>query len=162
PPAAIRGSHEAYARLLASSIRGAHQPHTNSRDPDRRIKVGLLSADLRRHSVAFFIEPWLHHASKEAIEITCYSAGGAGDTVTTHLRTLVPHWRECSKLDDATIAKQIRSDGIDILIETSGLTQGHRMGVMAHKAAPVQVTMIGYPGTTGLSTIDYRVVDSLT
>jgi len=82
--------------------------------------------------------------------------------VTARLRSLAAGWRGVTGLDDATLAKRIRGDGIDVLIETSGVTLGHRLGVMAMRPAPVQATWCGYPATTGLSEVDYRIVDSKT
>jgi protein O-GlcNAc transferase len=156
------GAHRFYAGLLASAVPRAKMSYSGSRDPERPLKIGILSPDLRRHSVAFFLEPWLEHADRAHCALFCYSTAAIEDKVTARLRSLPLSWREAAKLDDKAISQRIAADGIDILIETSGLTQGHRMGVMAMKPAPIQVSMIGYPSTTGIARIDYRLVDSLT
>lgn len=156
------GAHRHYGGLLASAVPRAVRSYSGSRDPERVLKIGILSPDLRRHSVAFFLEPWLEHADRARCTLFCYSTAAIEDKVTARLRSLALTWREAAKLDDKALAQRVTADGIDILVETSGLTQGHRMGVMATKPAPIQVSMIGYPSTTGVATIDYRLVDALT
>ena len=158
----VRAAHEAVGRLLATSNPRDVRPFTNSRDPDRRLRIGILSPDLRRHSVAFFLEPWLERFDRAALEVCCYPTSEEEDAVSARLRRLATAWHNVSGQDDGAIAQRIRSDAVDILIETAGLTQGHRLAVMSFRPAPVQVTMVGYPSTTGVAAIDARIVDSFT
>jgi predicted O-linked N-acetylglucosamine transferase (SPINDLY family) len=160
-PAEILEAHRAFGRIIAPTL-PPPAPHANSRDAERPLRIGVLSAELRRHSVAYFLEPLFEHIDRASLAITAYSTGGEEDAVSRRLKPMVLRWAEVSRLDDDTLAARIRADQIDILIETSGYTRGHRLAVMARRPAPVQVTFCGYPNTTGLSAIDYRVVDSLT
>lgn len=129
---------------------------------DRALRIGYMSSDLRAHSVASFLEPLLRHHDRERFEPTCYFTGRQPDAVTRHLCSLVPRWRDAAETDDATLARRIRDDGIDILIELNGLTHGQRLGVLACRPAPVQATYCGYPNTTGFRSIDHRIVDPWT
>ena len=130
-------------------------------DPQRRLKVGYLSPDFREHSVAFFIEPVLKHHDRGCYEVYCYSSLPSTDETTLRIKDIVDTWRDIHKLSDAETASLIRDDRIDILIDLSGHTGNNRLAVFAAKPAPVQMTYLGYPNTTGLSTIDYRVTDKI-
>lgn len=129
------------------------------RNPRKRLKVGYVTADFREHSVAFFMRPVLAHHDPENVEIHVYS-NSTPDWMTAQLRTLVPHWNEVSHLTDGQLFDQIRADGIDILVDLSGFTSGHRLEVFARRAAPVQVTWLGYMHTLGMKAMDYRLVDA--
>lgn len=133
-------------------------PRARERKP---LRVGFVSADLRQHSVASFIEPVFRHIDPARIEVHVYDNGRYADSVTTRLQALVPHWRYIETLPDARVAQMIADDEIDVLVDLSGLTAGNRLGVFALKPAPVQVTWLGYPGTTGLEHMDYRLTDAL-
>ncbi len=133
----------------------------NLRDPDRRLKVGYISADFRAHSVAFFFEPLLANHDSRVVESFCYSAVSRSDAVTERLQGLADGWRRLPGLTDAQVAEMIRADGIDILVDLAGHTGHNALKVFARKPAPIQVTYLGYPDTTGLSTIDYRMTDAL-
>ncbi len=128
-------------------------------DADRCLRIGYLSADFRNHSVAFFIEPIIQHHDRKDFQVFCYHSDGRADAVTERLRQRADHWRECATLDDDALARQIRDDGIDILVDLSGHSAGHRLGVMARRPAAVQASYLGYPGTTGLPSVDYRITD---
>jgi predicted O-linked N-acetylglucosamine transferase (SPINDLY family) len=144
------GERHAPARAVASV-------HTNERNPHRRLRVGYVSADFFVHSVAYFLEPLLAHHDKGTIETFCYANRDKFDSKTHDLRRLADHWREIKSLDDAAVATGIRADGIDILVDLAGHTAGNRLGVFARKPAPVQVSYIGYPATTGMVAMDYRL-----
>lgn len=133
----------------------------NSRNPDRRLRIGYLSPDFRAHSVAYFIEPILAAHDRSAVEIFCYADVPRPDAVTERLKNLSDGWRPISKLSDTDVLALIRADRIDILIDLAGHTSGHRLSVFAQRAAPVQVTYLGYPNTTGLTTMDYRITDAV-
>lgn len=141
----------------AASIR----PHANSRDPTRRLRIGYVSQDFRTHSVACYLEPLLKAHDQTFFEVYCYASIARPDATTDRLRSLISHWRDITKLPDERVAEQIRADGIDILIDLSGHTGGHRLRIFTYKPAPLQVTYLGYPNTTGLSTMDYRLTDAL-
>lgn len=131
----------------------------NSRFPDRRLKVGYVSADFRNHAVATFIEPILARHNAEHFEIFCYYNHHEQDAVTARLQGYAHHWRPCADLRDEQLEGMIRADGIDILIDLAGHTAHNRLPVFARKPAPLQVSWIGYPGTTGLTRMDYYIAD---
>lgn len=130
-------------------------------NPGRRLKISYLSPDFRDHSVAYFIEPVLKHHDPQAIEVFCYSEAPVRnqDAVTARLKTYATHWLDTFGLSDETLAARIREDRIDILIDLAGHTLGNRLLALAYRPAPVQVTYLGYPNTTGLPAIDYRLTD---
>tara|TARA_R110000787_G_scaffold144264_1_gene258165 strand:+ start:130713 stop:132794 length:2082 start_codon:yes stop_codon:yes gene_type:complete len=127
----------------------------------RPLRVGYVSADFRSHSVAFFLEPVLRAHDRNAVEVICYSDVAAPDGVTSRLRGLSDGWRDLRGRDDSVAADMIRSDAIDLLVDLSGHTAGNRLGVFAERAAPIQLTWLGYPGTTGLAEMDYRLTDEM-
>lgn len=134
----------------------------NTRDPERRLRVGLLSPDLRAHSVSFFVEGLLARRDPARLEIVCYSTGAVSDATTARLRGLADGWVDAHAMSDTALLRKIRSDKADILVELSGHTSGDRLRMLAKRAAPVQMTYCGYPNTTGVPAIDYRIVDSTT
>lgn len=138
-------------------------PHVwnNVRDPERRLRVGYVSADFRTHSVPFFFEPLLANHDRSAIEPFCYAAVPIPDAVTTRLQGLASEWRSIMGLTGIQVAETIRTDGIDILVDLAGHTGNNALKVFTYRPAPIQVTYLGYPDTTGLSTIDYRLTDAL-
>jgi protein O-GlcNAc transferase len=126
-----------------------------------RLHVGYVSADLRRHSVAFFLEPILAHHDRSRLRVHAYAnLAGPGDEVTARLRARVDVWRWIAGRSDREVARQIAADGIDVLVDLSGHTAGHRLAVFAHQPAAVQISYLGYPATTGLSRIGYRLTDA--
>jgi protein O-GlcNAc transferase len=152
---ALRAWAAQHAAPLATRIR----PHGNDRNPDRRLRIGYVSPDFRQHVVGRNVLPLLREHDHTACEIFCYSGVMIPDAVTEQFRSYADHWRPCAGLNDTQLAAQIRADQIDILLDLSLHTAGNRLQVFAEKPAPVQVTWAGYPGSTGLSTIDYRLTD---
>ncbi len=140
-----------HALPYASEIK----PHSNNPDPNRKLKIGYVSADFYHHAVAFYITPILEQHDREQFEIYCYYNNTVNDSVTDKIKTLADHWQPCVHLDDSQLAEQIRRDSIDILVDLSGHTVGNRLPVFARKPAPVQISYIGFPTTTGLTTMDY-------
>ena len=136
--------------------------YANDREVGRRLKIGYVSPDFREHSVAYFVEPLLKGHDRQAVEVFCYAEVKRPDTVTAHLQGLADHWLVTVGLSDDELAERIRTDGIDILVDLAGHTANNRLRVFARKPAPVQVTWLGYPNTTGLEAIDYRLVDAVT
>ncbi len=135
--------------------------HENQPDPARRLRVGYVSADFRKHSVAYFIEPLLKGHDRARFEVYCYSGVSAPDEVTRRLRASADCWRDIHAVSDDEVVQQVSRDRIDILVDLSGHTEGNRLCVFHRKPSPVQITYLGYPNTTGLSTMDYRLTDSL-
>jgi predicted O-linked N-acetylglucosamine transferase (SPINDLY family) len=127
----------------------------------RRLRVGYLSPDFREHSVASFIEPVLRRHDRSRFEVCCYSNLPVPDETTQRIREAADVWRDIDKLSDAEAARLIHDDRIDILIDLSGHTANNRLGIFTAKPAPVQMTYLGYPNTTGLRTIDYRITDEI-
>jgi Flp pilus assembly protein TadD len=128
--------------------------------PSGRLRVGYVSGDFREHSAAFLIEPVLAAHDRAAVEVFLYSTVGSEDQVTRRIRALDVHWREVASLADDDACQTIRGDGIDILIDLSGHTSGNRLGIFAQRPAAIQATYCGYPGTTGMTQIDYRITDA--
>ncbi|HSN38695.1 MAG TPA: tetratricopeptide repeat protein [Burkholderiales bacterium] len=135
---------------------------TPVRHEHRRLKVGYVSADFRRHSVACFIEPLLRHHDRARFEVHCFYNYSGGDEVTQRLFELAEHWHDIAGMDDADVARRIHDNGIDILVDLAGHTSHNRLGVFARKPAPVQITWLGYLCTTGLQAVDYRLCDART
>jgi len=133
----------------------------NNRDPDRPLRVGYVSGDFRDHSVAFFIEPVLATHDRRTFEITCYHNSHRSDSTTERLKAHAQRWRSIMGLPDDGLARLIREDAIDILVDLSGHTANNRLPAFARKPAPVQATWLGYPNTTGLDAMDWRITDGL-
>jgi protein O-GlcNAc transferase len=146
-----------YAEPLYSDTR-----HTNDCSSSRRIRIGYVSPDFKRHPVAYFIEPVLSAHNKEGFEIFCYSDVKVADKVTERIQTHADRWRNIRGMSDEEVAPVIREDRIDILVDLAGHTDSNRMLLFARKPSPVQVSWLGYPATTGLSAMDYKVVDNYT
>lgn len=135
---------------------------SNARDPDRPLRVGYLSSDFRSHSVAHFILPVLEAHDGSRVQSFAYHTDPRRDAVTERAARAAHRFRQVTALDDDALWRQIRADRVDILVDLNGLTRGHRVGVLARRAAPVQVNWIGYPNTTGLDSMDVRIVDAVT
>ena len=129
------------------------------RDAQKKLRIGYVSPDFREHSVTYFIEPILRQHNKEQFSLFCYANLKKKDAVTQRLQSYVDGWRDIPAMSDAEVATQIHNDEIDILVDLSGHTDDSRLLVFAHKPAPIQISYLGYPNTTGLSTIDYRITD---
>ena len=163
-------------RLAAAAIFEAHRgwdarhawplswpvAHANERSAERRLKVGYVSPDFRSHSVAHFLEPLLRSHDRSVVDVHCYAEVSWPDARTERFQRLADHWVVTVGMSDEALAEHIRRDGIDILVDLAGHTAKNRLLVFARKPAPVQVTWLGYPNTTGLTTIDYRLVDAVT
>lgn len=146
--------------LVSTEARPTQPPKATPRSGP--LKVGYLSPDLRTHSVAFFLEPILEHHDRSAFQACCYDAGDRPDETTARLKSHAAVWRVVTALDDPSLCRQIRSDGIDILIELAGHTVRSRAPVLAWACAPVQATYLGYAASTGIPAVHYRIVDALT
>jgi predicted O-linked N-acetylglucosamine transferase (SPINDLY family) len=125
------------------------------------MRIGYVSSDLRKHSVAYFLEPLLAHHDPARFEITCYFSHKDADATTARLKGLAHRWRDVADLDDDQLLRTITDDGIDVLVDLNGHTGGNRLPVFARRAAPVQVSFIGYPDTTGVTQMDFRISDEI-
>jgi protein O-GlcNAc transferase len=158
--ASLFAEHVRYAEHFEAPLRASWPQHGNTRDPERRLRIGFVSADLYNHAVAHFITPILEYLSQSRqVEIVAYANSFHDDHVSRHLHGLFAVWRQVEKLSHAELAQLITSDAIDILIDLSGHTGFNRLPTFARKPAPLQLTWIGYPGTTGLQAMDYFLTD---
>ena len=146
------------ARFLP--VDGRH-PFPNPPDPARRLRVGYVSPNFFRHSVAHFLLPVLRAHNRHEVEIFCYSNSVIVDDTTRALRAEAAHWRETLGQSDEQVAALIRVDGIDLLVDLAGHTGDGRPLVFARRPAPVQVAWLGYPQTTGMEAVDYRLSDDI-
>jgi predicted O-linked N-acetylglucosamine transferase (SPINDLY family) len=158
-PSAVFQEHLAWAKRHAEPLTLLSAPHDNNRLPDRRLRIGYVSPHFRQHAVNYFVEPVLTSHARRDFEIFCYDGGRIADKTTTRLRVAVDHWREVRLHSDEQLARLIRDDAIDILVDLTGHIGGNRLLVFARKPAPIQVTYIGYQNTTGMSAMDYRLTD---
>ena len=131
-------------------------------DHPERLRVGFVSGDFRTHSVAHFFEPILSARDRSAFTYVLYSNYPLQDAVTERLRAAADAWRDVWQLTDGALIELISSDRIDILVDLAGHTASNRLGVFARRAAPVQISYLGYPASTGLATMDYRIADGVT
>ena len=152
--------HQKWGISYQSQYQSHWRPYANSRTTQRPLKIGYLSGDFRLHSVHFFMSSIYDCHNQEKFQIYCYSNVDQPDTVTEQLSKWATGWRDIHKLSDEKAAKLIREDQIDILVDLSGHTGGTRVHLMALRPAPVQVTYLGYPDTTGMTVVDYRITDS--
>ncbi len=156
---AILAEHRDWARQHAEPLAPQIRPHDNDRAPDRRLRVGFLSPDFRDHPVGKLLLPLFAHRDRRQTEIIGYSDVRKVDGVSEKLEALADRWHATVRLSDAQLADRIRADRIDILVDLALHTLDNRLLVFARKPAPVQVTMLGMPATTGLATMDYRLTD---
>jgi predicted O-linked N-acetylglucosamine transferase (SPINDLY family) len=158
-PLQLLQNHRAWAARHTGHLLEPRDFSARSRDPHRRLRIGYVSGDLRRHPVAYFLGPVLEHHDRESFEIFAYSNTAACDDWTERIQAQCDHWRGISAWDDAMVAQQIVQDEIDILIDLSGHTNCSRLLVFARKPAPLQVSWLGYFNTTGMPVMDYLIAD---
>ena len=152
--------HVRWGRRLGELAK-AQSEHRNVRDAGKRLRVGYISPDFRAHSVCYFIFPLLEHHDRAQVEVFCYSNTSSEDELTARAKSLTDTWRSILGMPDSKAAEMIRGDAIDILVDLASHTAGNRIPLMALKPAPVQVSYLGYPNTSGLAVMDYRLTDSL-
>lgn len=148
-----------FAKLYTSNIPRFTKYH--QRKKDAPIRVGFVSADFRQHSVAFFIEPLLQNYDREKFAFYAYFVNRTVDEITPRLKNYFTVWHDILATSDQQLCALIRHDKIDVLIDLSGHTNDHRLLALAQKPAPIQMTWLGYPDTTGLTAIDYRISDHI-
>jgi predicted O-linked N-acetylglucosamine transferase (SPINDLY family) len=152
-------AHAQYQRVHAAPLRTTWKPHENSRDPQRVLRLGFVSPDFGQHPVGYFLIRPLEHLDRRQCEVFCYSNRLSSDAMTARFKAAATQWRDVAGSSDEQLAGQVRADGIDLLFDLAGHTAKNRLLVFARKPAPVQVTWLGYAGTTGLEAIDYLVAD---
>lgn len=148
-----------YDEIFGIGFRTSPPIHSNHRDPHRRLRVGYVSGDFRRHAVASFAEPIFANHDKAQVELICFSQVVREDEVTGRFRRYADQWHSTVGRSDDAVLGMIRALEVDILVDLAGHSAGNRIKVFAKKAAPLQVTYLGYPGTTGLAAMDYRITD---
>jgi tetratricopeptide (TPR) repeat protein len=159
PPEALYAEHVAWGESVRFPIEGSR--FANAPDPARRLRIGYVSGDFRHHSVAFFFAPLIDSHDRAAVEVFLYSNDDRADAMTARIKARADHWVPIHHLSDELAAARIREDAIDVLVDLSGHTSHNRMMLFARKPAPLAVTWLGYPNTTGLPAIDYRFTDAV-
>lgn len=154
-PQALLDAHAQWAAALPAP---APVPHARA-SRTGPLRIGYLSPDFRDHAVRYFFEPLLAHHDRSRFRVHCYSDVRAPDAFTQDIRSRADGWRDAAALSDAALAQAIREDGIDVLVDLAGHTTGNRLALLAQRPAPLQVTALGYPPTTGLAAIDYKLSD---
>jgi len=148
-----------WAERHAAGLAPAEPAFANPCDPEKRLRVGYVSADFRFHSAAFTFGPVLTSHDPARVELVCYSNHPAEDAVTGRLRAAAALWRPVHGLSDDELAAQVRADGIDVLVDLSGHSLGNRLLAFARRPAPVQVSAWGHVTGTGLPTMDALLAD---
>jgi protein O-GlcNAc transferase len=151
--------HQAYAQQFEAPFRLALTEHPNERSPERSLRIGFVSGDFCNHVVTTLVFPIIQRLDPHLFEVWAYSNSHEEDFVTEVIKETVHHWQRVDALDDDAFINLIQGDRIDVLIDLSGHTAKNRLPVFARKPAPIQVTWIGDPVTTGLSTMDYVITD---
>jgi predicted O-linked N-acetylglucosamine transferase (SPINDLY family) len=148
-----------YDVRYASQFRDSIPRHPNNRSPDRKLRIGYVSPDFREHVVGWNIFPILQHHDREKFEIFLYSNVSRADELTNKFKSAADGWRPITGIPDEAVAKTIREDRIDILIDLSLHSADNRLMVFARKPAPVQMCYLGYCDGTALEAMDYRLSD---
>ena len=158
-PAEVFAAHSEWGRRYRNQVPANH--YGNTRSPGRKLRIGYVSGDFWNHAVVVSIDGVLQAHDHRGFEIVCYHNSPGSDETTARLKGLASRWRKIAGLSDAEADALIRKDRIDILVDLSGHTEHNRLALFARKPAPIQATYLGYPNTTGLSTIDYRITDAI-
>lgn len=153
--------HRLWQERFGAPLRNDWKPHRNDPAPNRRLRVGYISPDFREHAVMALLEPVLRAHHRSDFEVFCYANVKKPDAVTQRLQAEADQWRDIHGMEPERVAELIRQDGIDILMDLAGHTTGNQLLALARKPAPVQATWLGYPNTTGLDAIDYRITDDV-
>lgn len=149
----------AWSRAHEAPLANRRRPHDNDRSVERPLRIGYVSADFYTHPCSHFIAPLLEHHDRQSFEIFCYSNVIAPDAMTERLKADSDVWKDLRGVGDIAAADIVRHDRIDILVDLSLHTGRNRLRLFACKPAPVQISWLGYPGTTGLESLDYRMTD---
>jgi protein O-GlcNAc transferase len=156
----LRDEASRYDKLVSAKARPISN-HPNIKNPDRRLRIGMVSGDFKQHAVGHFLTGVLSEINTEHVELFAYSTSSMEDDLTVKIKTCVYKFQKVVGISDEQLSKDIMEDGIDILIDLSGHTGRNRLPLFAWKPAPIQVTWLGYGGTTGIEAMDYVLCDSL-
>ncbi len=159
--AALFAEHRAYGRAVERSRQYANARFLPATEPDRRLRVAFLSPDLRQHSIVYFLEPLLRHLNRAEFELWLYHDHYCVDATSERLRDLAVGWRNFVGQSADAVEAAIRADAPDILIDLAGHTGMNRLALFARRLAPLQITYLGYPNTTGLAEMDCRFSDAV-
>lgn len=158
--AALRTELDFFARRFADPFAKSPAQHANEPDRARRLRIGYISPDFREHAVARFLIDFLALHNHQQFEIHCLSDHMAADAMTKRIQSHADRWHNVAGIPDAKLADLIRASEIDILIDLASHTTGNRLRAIACKPAPLQITYLAYPSTTGMKAIDYRLSDA--
>ena len=163
-PARVAAAHRDFGKAFVQPLTQLSVPTKlpTAADANRKLRIGIVSPDLRRHSVAFFSEPWMRHLDRSRFELHVYHSNMNEDDYSERLKKLVTKWQNVCFISEIELATMMQRDKIDIAIELAGLTAGNRLAAMAMRPVPVVATYCGYPDTTGVPGVDYRIVDAVT
>lgn len=161
-PTHLREAHDRFGGAMARQYPAPPRAFAGTKDPERPLRVGLVSPDFRTHSVMYFVEPILEQLAGEGVHAVVYSNNSNADATTARVKALAKMFRRVDGLSHHELSAQVVADRIDILIDLAGHTIGGRPEVFALRSAPVQATYCGYPATTGIPQIDARLVDAIT
>ena len=156
----LRREHEEFGEMAEAETKPPGDPLPPA--SERRLRVGFLSPNLRTHSVAHFFEPLLAQLDGDRFEVFLYHDHPVVDATSDRLRQQAAHWRHVAGQPDGALEIQLRSDRLDLLVDLAGHTELNRLALFARRPAPVQATYLGYPDTTGLRSMDFRLVDGIT
>jgi len=160
-PQDLFARHRAFGARLEGAVAPRFSAWRGDGDPERRLRIGFVSSDFNRHPVARFALPLLERLDRARFAVHCYSVGSTSDELTVQVRAAADAWRECAALSDAQLADAIHEDAIDVLVDLIGHAGVCRFGVYAQQPAPVQASWLGYPNTSGLTRIRYRLSDPM-
>ena len=156
---ALFDEHVRWREQHASPFERLSTPPPRDRSAGRKLRVGYISPDFREHAVAYFFEPLLAAHDRDAFSVTLYAHVRFEDGFSQRLKSMADRWRLIAGLSDDQVAQRVREDEIDILIDLAGHSSDNRLLVLARRPAPVQVSYLGYPNTTGLRACDYLITD---
>ena len=158
-PQKLLEEHRAWDRTYAHPLRRFIKPHENDRNPQRQLRIGYVAYHLGNHPLGRFLLPLIENHDRSGFEVFCYCDSKSDDHIAEHLTTHTDVWRTTKGMSDEQLAEQVREDRIDILVDLMMHAVQHRLLAFARKPAPVQVTYLAYPGTTGMGAMDYRLTD---
>lgn len=135
--------------------------HQSKNEAAKQIRLAFVSSNLCAHPVSFFIKPLLRGLDKSQFNITAYHMGDRTDAVSAQIQSLCDKWDDVSRLSTDKLIQKITQDSIDILIDLNGHSAGARLDIFAKRSAPIQMSWLGYPSTTGLANMDFRITDRI-
>ena len=159
-PRSIFEANRATGRRIESAVARLH-PAPRSRQETEKLRIGYISPDLRSHAVAHFFVPIIAAHDRDAVEVFCYAEVLVEDEVSRVIRGHARGWFTTCGVSDDDVARRIAADRIDVLVDLAGHSSGNRLGVLARRPATAQGTWIGYPATTGMDSVDFRITDAV-